>query len=200
MNAQRYDMTNRAAAAAETRRRIVEAATRVYARDGFRHATMQAVARQAGVSPSTVLNHFSTPQELMAAAVDVLRRQLRLPSRSELESLPGMEERVRKLVGELAACYERSDGWYALYLRDRAHVPVLQQASAEFFGEVDALIGVALGRAVMSERRRTIVGVLMGPANITALRATGMSTAAAADAAAEVVLGWLRSCRAADSQ
>jgi AcrR family transcriptional regulator len=191
MNVQRYDMTNRAAAAAETRRRIVEAAMTVYARDGFRHATMQAVARQAKVSPTTVLNHFSTPQELMAATVDELRRQIQLPSPADLEALQSIERRVRKLARELASCYERSERWYALYARDRAHVPLLEQASTEFFSEVDALIRAALGPAVRSDRERTIAGVLLGPATITALRATGMSADAAADAAAEVVLRWL---------
>lgn len=50
----RYDASGRQAAAAETRRRILAAASEQFVRDGYATTTVAAVARQAGVSVDTV--------------------------------------------------------------------------------------------------------------------------------------------------
>src|SRR5689334_11496701 len=95
-----YDMTVRAASAARTRQRIVTAAVAVYAREGFKNASIQAVAREAEVSPATVLNHFTTPEELLTAAVDFLYEDLAVPQPRDLERLEGLEARLARLVDD----------------------------------------------------------------------------------------------------
>lgn len=49
----------------ETRAAIAEAAARLFARHGFREVTVDAVAREAGVSRQTVFNHFAVKEELV---------------------------------------------------------------------------------------------------------------------------------------
>jgi AcrR family transcriptional regulator len=55
--------------AAGTRRRLIEAAGRVYARDGLTGATTRAIAEEAGVNEVTLFRHFKTKDRLLAAVV-----------------------------------------------------------------------------------------------------------------------------------
>jgi len=185
-----YRSPVRTALAAETKRRIVDAAIAVYARDGFKSASMQAIAREADCSPATVFNHFQNPEALITAACERLTNELALPEPAALRAEGELAERIRRLVRELASCYERGEPWYALYARDR-DMPVLQRANAEFFGRVDALVRAALGPGIRDKQTVATALALTGPATIQALRSTGWSTQRAADTLADVLLAWL---------
>ena len=54
------------------REQIVEAATRVFAKKGFRRATTREVARAAGVSEGTIYNYFEDKDALLLAILDRL--------------------------------------------------------------------------------------------------------------------------------
>jgi AcrR family transcriptional regulator len=73
----------------ETRRRIVEAAIDVFARRGFRTASLSDVAEQAGVTPQGILYHFGSKDELL---VEVIRERDRRqgPVMQELADLGGL--------------------------------------------------------------------------------------------------------------
>lgn len=62
----------RRARAARTRRRIAEAALALFARDGYQSATIEAVARQAGVAVQTVYFVFHTKPRLLVEALKVV--------------------------------------------------------------------------------------------------------------------------------
>jgi AcrR family transcriptional regulator len=53
----------------ETRRRIVEAAVRVLARDGYAATSVKDIAAEAGVAAGLVHYYFTSKEELVAAAV-----------------------------------------------------------------------------------------------------------------------------------
>ena len=53
----------------ETRKRIVEAAVSVLARDGYAATSVKDIAAEAGVAPGLVHYYFKTKEELVAAAV-----------------------------------------------------------------------------------------------------------------------------------
>ena len=57
---------------AARREQILEAATRVFAKKGFRRATTREVAREAGVSEGTIYNYFEDKDALLMAIMDVL--------------------------------------------------------------------------------------------------------------------------------
>ena len=185
-------MKVRAAAAAQTRGRIVRAACAVYAREGFRNASIQAIALAAEVSPATVLNHFETPDRLLAEALAYLTAQLGLPDPAEVRALRGLEQRVTRVCRALATCYERGEELYAVYSRDR-DMPTVQAANDAFYRAVDALVRAALGPGLRDRRTVAVVLALTGWAPFHELRAGGMSSFAAADVIADVVLAWLRS-------
>jgi AcrR family transcriptional regulator len=190
MSSRRYDMTSRSKAAKETRDRIVDAAIAVYARDGFKATSMQAIARAAEVSPATVLNHFAGPEALLGAAVEALSAKLAPPKLEDLASKATLDERVRWLLRELAAFYDRSSDWYAIYERDR-ELPILQKASAGFFRRSAALARAALGPRAADKHVVSVFRALAAPSTLAAFRATGMSAERAADTLADLFSSWL---------
>jgi AcrR family transcriptional regulator len=187
----RYDMTGRAAAVGETRDRIVGAACAVFARDGFRMASIQSVAREADLSPATVCNHFASTGELLEAALEAMVGDVGLPSPRDIEAAGALEPRIARLAHGLAASWERSEKWYALYVRDQ-DVPALRAAHDAFFRKVDALVQAALGPGRRDKKTVAVASALLGPATHYALRAAGMSDRSAAATVAGVITSWLK--------
>lgn len=66
----RYRMTTRAAAAAATRERILEAAVAVFWERPMVDISLETVARRAGVSLPTVIRHFQDKGTLLGAAAE----------------------------------------------------------------------------------------------------------------------------------
>ncbi len=57
------------AAPSDTRQRLLDAAARIFARDGLTGATTRAIAQEAGVNEVTLFRHFQTKDRLLAAVV-----------------------------------------------------------------------------------------------------------------------------------
>src|SRR3954452_20622076 len=56
-----------------TRRRILEAAQRLFARDGFDGTATRDLAREAGIAAGTLFNYFATKEDVATSlAVDAL--------------------------------------------------------------------------------------------------------------------------------
>ncbi len=70
--ARAYDSTRRRAQAALTRRSILDAAQRLFERDGYVATTMEAIATEAEVSLKTVYLAFTTKAGLLRAVWDLL--------------------------------------------------------------------------------------------------------------------------------
>ena len=66
-----YNSPRRQAQAAATRRAILEAAGRLFERDGYPATTMEAIAEEAGLSLKTVYLPFTTKSGLLRALWDV---------------------------------------------------------------------------------------------------------------------------------
>jgi AcrR family transcriptional regulator len=195
-----YDMTVRAASAARTRERIVAAAVAVYAREGFKNASMQSIAREAGVSPATVLNHFATAEEILVAAVDFLYEDMAVPQARDLEAIDGLEARLGWLVRELNAYFDRTQSWYVLFERER-DVPALQEGAQRFYRHLRDLVQAALGPDLQDRRSLAVVMSLVGtPNTVRALQASGMSPRQAVDTMVEVLLSWLQRPLRADRE
>src|SRR3954471_18498938 len=64
-----YRMTARAEATAATRRRIIDAALPQFLDRFYDEVTLAGIAKAAGVSPQTIVNHFGTKEGLLDAAV-----------------------------------------------------------------------------------------------------------------------------------
>jgi len=85
----RYDATRRRQQAEATRAHILEAAQRLFERDGYVATTMADVAAEAGVALKTVYLAFDTKSGLLRAVWDVL---LRGPIDQSVADLPWYRE------------------------------------------------------------------------------------------------------------
>ena len=104
-------MTGRAAAkpltesrSARKRRAILDAATEVFLEEGFAGASMDAIARAAGVSKPTVYNHFADKQELFEHIVNDLVAVITQPFYEQIVNLSDdgdLAKRLRELGGLL---------------------------------------------------------------------------------------------------
>ena len=67
----RYDTTNRQRQAAETRRRIFEAAQELFTRDGYVTTTMVAISERAGVAVQTVYASVKSKRDVLKGILDL---------------------------------------------------------------------------------------------------------------------------------
>src|SRR4051812_10565076 len=70
----KYDSTRRQEQAAATRRQILDAAQRLFERDGYTATTMAAIAQEAGVALKTVYVAFATKSGVLRALWHLLLR------------------------------------------------------------------------------------------------------------------------------
>lgn len=102
----------------DRKRLIVSAAQRVFARKGYRSASIREIAGEAGVAKGTIYLHFRSKDELALAAVadvyDRVRRRL-----AELEADEGLTPRerfVRQLEEQLATGEDNAEWIRRLWL------------------------------------------------------------------------------------
>lgn len=100
-------METRAAAAAATRERLVDAVLRVIAEAGADAATMQAVADRADVALRTLYNHFATREELIGEAMGRLLDDTRTAVRELVPEAGSPRERLLAFVDAYYRSYER---------------------------------------------------------------------------------------------
>jgi AcrR family transcriptional regulator len=103
----RYSMDSRQEETAARRRRLLDAAISVLQQAGADRLTMEAVAERADTATRTLYNHFSSREELIAAALDLLLQQ----ARDSLYLSPPDDgdpaERLRRFVGLVYDIYAR---------------------------------------------------------------------------------------------
>jgi AcrR family transcriptional regulator len=73
-----YNMELRAAAVEATRERILVAAAEVFLERWYDDVTLAALAKRAGVSGQTVINHYGGKEQLASAAYEYLHEQITL--------------------------------------------------------------------------------------------------------------------------
>ena len=97
-----YDSSNRARQARETRRRIVEAAARLFVRDGYAATSIGAIAQEAGVAVPTVYAGLRNKAGVLRAVVDLTVRgddeAAPLASRAEWREMEREDDPRRKLA------------------------------------------------------------------------------------------------------
>ena len=114
-------MELRAAAADATRERILEAAAEAFLERWYDDITLAEVAKRAGVSGQTVINHFGGKEALAAATYERLGEQI-----TSLRYTPEPGD-VAGLVEALMQDYERTGDAVIRLLALEERVPSLQQ-------------------------------------------------------------------------
>ena len=180
MSPRAYAMRRRAEQRASTRERILSAAGSLYTERGIRATSVLEVARRADVSPGTVLNQFGTKDGLASAVLEGVASSLELPTAGIFRGARTRPERVRRLVTELFALYDRSTAWFEVFGNEYDVVPALRVAAEGFWKQMEVLYAEALGSLIEDELvRGTVVG-LSSPATLGAMREAGLSLGQAA--------------------
>jgi AcrR family transcriptional regulator len=115
-----YSMELRAAAAEATRERILQAAAEEFLEHWYDDVTIAAVAKRAGASGQTVINHFGGKEQLAAAAYDRIGETI---VSTRYAPAPGD---IRALVEALAEDYETTGDAVVRALALEEKVPSLQ--------------------------------------------------------------------------
>jgi len=187
----RYTLGQRAEIKAETRARIVEAAATIYRERGMAAASNLAIARAADVAPATVRNHFPDPVELAQAVFELAMAELRPPGPDIFEGLDDIPSRLRRLVDELAAFYERSVPWWQAWSRDPELAAAWQSGTDRYDRDAETLVRTALGPLGADETAVAVVATIIGPPTYFALRQRGYGSNEAFALGLELVIPWL---------
>lgn len=117
----RYRSQRRARQAAQTRRDVLDAAVRLFARTGWNGTTLTAIAAEADVAVETVYSGFGSKRALVRRAFEAAvvgdAEDVAFEEREEFRRLGRgpREERLRAAAEALAAIHARSSGvWRAL--------------------------------------------------------------------------------------
>ncbi len=141
-------MTRRASAAAQTRRRIIDATRELHGEQGIAATSWEDIAERAGVGVGTVYRHFPSLDELIPACGEIVMQVVALPDPEDVPSLfDGVDapaERLERLVREAFAIYERG----APQLRAIRNEPEVHPRVAETGEEVEASLTALVDSAL----------------------------------------------------
>jgi AcrR family transcriptional regulator len=102
-----YRMSQRAASTEDTRQRIVEATYALHVEKGVAATTFRDISTRADVGIGTIYQHFSDYDEVITACGNHAFTLMRLPQASMFVGISRPEQRIRLLVGEIFAFYQR---------------------------------------------------------------------------------------------
>ena len=147
MSPRPYRADRRKSAAAETRRRIVEAVVDLHAERGVMATSYAMIAERADVAIPTVYNHFPKPGDLMAACFAHSMAQAPPIGPQIFDDAPDLEARLHALVRALFAFY-------------RFRAPLLRWT----FYEARLVSDMAALQKKASEGRRQLIALALAPA------------------------------------
>ena len=184
-------MTRRAAANAETRRRIVDAAIALHAQKGVLGTSWPDIAKRADVALGTVYRHFPSLDQLVPACTSENALRTKPPGPSILVGLTRPQERIGQFVQELFAFYGRTAPWTPRAGIDRHEIPVLDTILSRREAALKALVEETLGPL---RRRRHALEAALALTDFGVWRSltrSGLSTEAAAGLITEMLMTWL---------
>lgn len=182
-----YNLGRRAESAAETRQRLVEATFALHSERGISATSLRDIAERAGVSVGTAYHHFPTYVDAVRACGAHVAVSSPLPAEAIFDGIDDAETRVRVLVRELCAWYERHP-WVEHIRAERALYPPLEE-HMQHFEQYLAQLAKTAARCTQDEART--IAALADAAVYSSLHRAGLTPARIANRMAEVILAWL---------
>jgi AcrR family transcriptional regulator len=182
MSPRKYDMTRRASAVAQTRRRIIDATRELHTEQGIAATSWDDIAARAGVGVGTVYRHFPSLDELVPACGAASLELAALPARPEdlFDGLRTPEERLGRLAAEAFAIYGRAAGELRVARREPGAHPSVAAAAEALETTLAGLVDAALEPLGASPEDRALTRAMVDLDTWEALRAAGVSDPAAA--------------------
>ncbi len=156
--ARAYDRTLRTESAMGTRRRIAEAALELFQERDYDNISLNEIARAAGVSHQTVLNHCKSKAGVMLAAGEIFSERVR---ELEVDTIPGD---IRSVVSRTCARYEvlgdANARWGTMASRAPEVAEGLASGRRGFQAWLEEMLGDLMpGTDEPEERRRVLFGL-----------------------------------------
>ena len=175
-------MSKRAAAAAATRRRIVDATRELHTEQGIAATSWDQIATRAGVGVGTVYRHFPTLDELVPACGEISMEVVALPAAGSaaalFEDVSAPPARIARLVREVFAIYERGAPELRVVRREPEAHPSVAALGETLEATLLALIDAALPDA--SPHDRAVTRAMLDLDTWEALRRAGVGDPVAA--------------------
>ena len=141
---------------------ILDAAARLFVRDGYVPTTIERIAGEAGVAPSTVYATFGTKVGILAALRWRWVQAAGVPDvRQATDQGPGLDRRLALLVGLNRRIYESGIELLAVMRAAAAADPEAARDWQQWTAERRANIDGALSE--LQERSRDVVRALLAP-------------------------------------
>jgi len=133
----KYDSTRRQAQAGETRRQILEAAHKLFIEHGYAGATIEAIAKEAGVALKTVYAVFKNKRKILVTLLNISS------STSGEENIPVLERAGPKAVSQ-ERDQRRQLQMFAQVIADNmegaAYISEIMQVAAKTEADVDKMV------------------------------------------------------------
>lgn len=157
------------ALAGRRREQILDAATTVFARHGYRRADVQEIADEVGVGKGTVYRYFSGKAELFLAAVDRGIVELIERLRASMEDTDDAIERIRRGVATYLEYFELHPELPELFIQERAEfrhhrLPLYfqhQESEEEWLEEIRGVVEAGRLRKIRPETILDVMGDLL---------------------------------------
>jgi AcrR family transcriptional regulator len=191
MSPRKYDMTRRASAAAQTRRRIIDATRELHGEQGIAATSWDDIAARAGVGVGTVYRHFPSLDELIPACGEISMQAIALPDPQGVPSLfDGVDaaaDRIERLVREAFAIYERGAPQLRAIRNEPDVHPSVAEAGEELEASLTALVDAAVEPSGITPADRAVVRAMVDLGTWQALRDQGLGPAEAVDAVSRML-------------
>ena len=153
-----YDMTKRSDAEGGTRRRVAEAALSLFKERDYDDVSLTEIARAAGVSHQTVLNHCESKAGVLMAAGELFSEEIR---NLEVDAVVGdVTSVVRTTCIRYEVLGDANARWAAMSTRAPEVAEGLARGRSGFQSWLEEMLGDLMpSDADPAERRRVLLGL-----------------------------------------
>jgi AcrR family transcriptional regulator len=106
---------------AETRKDLLEAAARVFARRGLHRASVEAVSEEAGFSRGALYSNFKSKEDLFLALYEERIGRRRRELRGVMQSAGGPKAGLAPVAANIMEALGRERDWFLLYFEFALH-------------------------------------------------------------------------------
>ena len=106
---------------AQTRQQVLDAAARVFARQGFHGSSVDAVSEEAGFSTGAIYSNFGSKEELFLTLYEERIQRRRRELTEAVKSAGGREAGLASAAADVGEIFERERDWFLLYFEFVLH-------------------------------------------------------------------------------
>jgi AcrR family transcriptional regulator len=110
----------------ETKTKILDAALKIFAKEGYNSATTRSIANQSGFSEITLFRKFETKEKLFKEAMSVNHKKLQekcITLMDDLEKIDDPEQFLREYIKRMAVFYRENFEFFNIMVtEDNRHI------------------------------------------------------------------------------